>query len=139
MLPTEARSNSAADREEVRAKTEQKIELGLHEFVKECRERVKWIMLQDMCALIGVRFDGGAECCFGNRPRLNKCIAIQAPKVYECASWQETYRKVVGSPPHESCLRDVQPFSVPRRANRRNATSIARGRSGLGWSKCTAE
>ena len=71
MLPTEARSNLAADREEVRAKTEQKIELGLHEFVKACRERVKWIMLQDMCALLGVRFDGGAECCFGNRPQLN--------------------------------------------------------------------
>ena len=39
MLLSEARSNLAADRENVRAQT----------------ERVKWIMFQDMCALIVVR------------------------------------------------------------------------------------
>ena len=34
--------------------------------MKKCRERVKWIMFQDRCALIDVRFDGGAGGFFGN-------------------------------------------------------------------------
>jgi len=57
MLLSEARSNLAADREEVKAKQQQKTELE-RVFIaemKKCCERVKWIMFQDMCALIVVR------------------------------------------------------------------------------------
>merc|ERR1719386_300765 len=57
MMLSEARSNLAADREEVKAKEQQKINVDHQyiEFMKKCCERVKWIMFQDMCALIVVR------------------------------------------------------------------------------------
>ena len=57
MMLSEARSNFAADRSEVKAKEFQKIDLekAYLAFKKLCCERVKWIMFQDMCALIVVR------------------------------------------------------------------------------------
>jgi len=57
MMLSEARSNLAADREEIKAKHMQKDELDkvYLEEMKKCCERVKWIMFQDMCALIVVR------------------------------------------------------------------------------------
>ena len=57
MMLSEARSNLAADRSEVKAKEFQNIDLekAYLAFMKLCCERVKWIMLQDMCALIVVR------------------------------------------------------------------------------------
>ena len=57
MMLSEARSNLAADREEVKAKEQQKLDVDKNyiEFMKKCCERVKWIMFQDMCALIVVR------------------------------------------------------------------------------------
>merc|ERR1740115_268910 len=57
MMLSEARSNLAADREEVKAKEQQKLDVdhAYLAFMKLCCERVKWIMFQDMCALIVVR------------------------------------------------------------------------------------
>jgi len=57
MMLSESRSNLAADREEVKAKEQQKldVEKAYLDFMKLCCERVKWIMFQDMCALIVVR------------------------------------------------------------------------------------
>merc|ERR1712100_919007 len=57
MMLSEARSNLAADREEVKAKEQQKLDVdkAYLDFMKKCCERVKWIMFQDMCALIVVR------------------------------------------------------------------------------------
>ena len=57
MMLSEARSNLAADREEVKAKEQQKqdVDKAYLAFMKLCCERVKWIMFQDMCALIVVR------------------------------------------------------------------------------------
>ena len=57
MMLSESRSNLAADREEVKSKEQQKQEVDKNylDFMKKCCERVKWIMFQDMCALIVVR------------------------------------------------------------------------------------
>ena len=64
MMLSEGRSNLAADWEEVKTKEQQKedvdknvlIFLGVNiGFMNKYRERVRWIMFQDMCALIVVR------------------------------------------------------------------------------------
>merc|ERR1740115_538458 len=57
MMLSEARSNLAADRSEVKSKEQQKLDVdhAYLAFMKLCCERVKWIMFQDMCALIVVR------------------------------------------------------------------------------------
>ena len=57
MMLSEARCYLAADREEIKAKHQQKNELDqvYIEEMKKCCERAKWIMFQDMCALIVVR------------------------------------------------------------------------------------
>merc|ERR1719420_99308 len=53
----EARSNLAADREEMKEKNIQKVDLekDYKEYMHACKVRIEWIMYQDMCALIVVR------------------------------------------------------------------------------------
>ena len=50
MMLSEARSNLAADREEVKAKQQQKqdLEKAYLAFMKLCCERVRWIMFEDI-------------------------------------------------------------------------------------------
>merc|ERR1719446_1389464 len=57
MMLSEARSNLAADREEVKSKQQQKLDLekAYIDFMKKCCERVSRIMLLDSYALIVVR------------------------------------------------------------------------------------
>merc|ERR1740115_659862 len=67
MMLSEARSNLAADREDVKAKEQQKFDVdkAYLAFMKVCCKRVKWIMFQDMCALIVVRnavLETSADC-----------------------------------------------------------------------------
>jgi len=126
MMLSEARSNLAADREEVKAKEMQKINVDEQyiAFMKKCCERVKWIMFQDMCALIVVRnavMESSTTCpgeeivdCevdnwVGKKcsvPCDDSCPAVPDPtEVYECGGWQEINRKVVVQPPDECGLR----------------------------------
>jgi len=80
---------------------------------KLCCERVKWIMFQDMCALIVVRnavMESSTTCpgteivdCdednwVGKKRSVecdDSCPAVPNPtEVYECGGWQEIYRKI---------------------------------------------
>merc|ERR1719191_566985 len=126
MMLSEARSNLAADREEVKAKEQQKLDLekAYLDFMKKCCERVKWIMFQDMCALIVVRnavLETSIECpgesivdCEVDNWVPQKCTVEcddscpavpDATEVYECGGWQHINRKVVVQPPDECGLR----------------------------------
>jgi len=159
MMLSEARSNLAADREEVKAKEQQKLDVdkAYLAFMKLCCERVKWIMFQDMCALIVVRnavLETSSDCpgqqivdCdvdnwVGKKCTVDcddSCPAVPDPtEVYECGGWQEIYRKVVVSPPDECGLR-CPALSRTKKCNQKKCPVDCEMSEWSGWSKCTAE
>jgi len=158
MMLSETRSNLAADREEIKAKQMQKTELErvYIDEMKKCCERVKWIMFQDMCALIVVRnavLAGSTECpgnaivdCdvdawVGKQCTVNcddSCPEIpDASEVYECGGWQEIYRKVVVAP--DSCGLQCPDLSRTKKCNQKKCPVDCVMSEWSGWSKCTAD
>jgi len=159
MMLSEARSNLAADREEVKAKEQQKLDLekAYLAFMKLCCERVKWIMFQDMCALIVVRnavLESSSTCpgqeivdCdvdnwVGKKCTVecdDSCPAVPDPtEVYECGGWQEIYRKVVVDPPDECGLR-CPSLTRTKKCNQKKCPVDCVMSEWSGWSKCTAD
>jgi len=159
MMLSEARSNLAADREEVKAKEMQKLNVDKQyiAFMKKCCQRVKWIMFQDMCALIVVRnavLETSSDCpgeqivdCevdnwVGKKCTVNcddSCPAVPDPtEVYECGGWQEINRKVVVQPPDECGLR-CPDLSRTKKCNQVKCPVDCEMSEWSGWSKCTAE
>jgi hypothetical protein len=159
MMLSEARSNLAADREEVKAKEMQKqnVDKQYIAFMKKCCERVKWIMFQDMCALIVVRnaaLEDSSDCpgeeivdCevdnwVGKKCTVNcddSCPAVPDPtEVYECGGWQEIQRKVVVQPPDVCGLR-CPALSRTKKCNQIKCPVDCMMSEWSGWSKCTAD
>jgi len=159
MMLSEARSNLAADREEVKAKEQQKMDLekAYLAFMKLCCERVKWIMFQDMCALIVVRnavLESSSTCpgqeivdCdvdnwVGKKCTVecdDSCPAVpDATEVYECGGWQEIYRKIVVDPPDECGLR-CPALTRTKKCNQKKCPVDCVMSEWSGWSKCTAD
>jgi len=165
MLLSEARSNLAADRSEKSEKEQQKSELekAFINFMKKCCNRVKWIMFQDMCALIVVRnsvLEGSTEC-----PGLSivdcdvanwvpakcsvqcddTCVAMpSASEVYECGGWQTVNRAVVVNPPDLDreggpCGLQCPPLTRTKKCNQKKCPVDCVMSEWSGWSKCTAE
>jgi len=159
MMLSEARSNLASDREEVKAKEQQKLNVDEQyiAFMKKCCERVKWIMFQDMCALIVVRnavLESSSTCpgeeivdCevdnwVGKQctvPCDDTCPDVPDPtEVYTCGGWQEIYRKVVVQPPDECGLR-CPDLTRTKKCNQIKCPVNCVMSEWSGWSKCTAE
>jgi len=159
MMLSEARSNLAADREEVKAKEQQKldVEKAYLAFMKLCCERVKWIMFQDMCALIVVRnavlessttcpgqeiVDCDVDNWVGKKCTVecdDSCPAVPDPtEVYECGGWQDIYRKVVVDPPDECGLR-CPSLTRTKKCNQKKCPVDCVMSEWSGWSKCTAD
>jgi hypothetical protein len=159
MMLSEARSNLAADREEVKAKEQQKldVEKAYLDFMKKCCERVKWIMFQDMCALIVVRnavmessttcpgmeiVDCDVDNWVGKKCTVNcddSCPAVPDPtEIYTCGGWQEIYRKVVVDPPDECGLR-CPALTRTKKCNQKKCPVDCVMSEWSGWSKCTAD
>jgi hypothetical protein len=159
MMLSEARSNLAADREEVKAKEFQKIDLekAYLAFMKLCCERVKWIMFQDMCALIVVRnavmeasttcpgqeiVDCDVDNWVGKKCTVecdDSCPAVpDATEVYACGGWQEIYRKIVVDPPDECGLR-CPALQRTKKCNQKKCPVDCVMSEWSGWSKCTAD
>jgi len=159
MMLSEARSNLAADREEVKSKEQQKLDLekAYLDFMKLCCERVKWIMFQDMCALIVVRnavLESSADCpgqeivdCDVDNWVGKQCTVDcddacpdvpDATEMYECGGWQEIYRKVVVSPPDECGLR-CPALTRTKKCNQKKCPVNCVMSEWSGWSKCTAD
>jgi len=161
MMLSEARSNLAADREEVKAKQQQKDELDkvYIEEMKKCCERVKWIMFQDMCALIVVRNAvlEGSSACPGNAivdcdvdAWVGKQCTVEcddtcpeipdASEVYECGGWQEIYRKVVVRETSETpCGLNCPALTRTKKCNQKKCPVNCGMSEWSGWSKCTAD
>jgi len=159
MMLAEARSNLAADREEVKAKEMQKLDVdkAYLDFMKLCCERVKWIMFQDMCALIVVRnavmetstvcpgqeiVDCDVDNWVGKKCSVecdDACPAVpSAAEVYECGGWQEIYRKIVVDPPDECGLR-CPALTRTKKCNQKKCAVDCEMSEWSGWSKCTAD
>jgi len=159
MMLSEARSNLAADRSEVKSKEQQKLDLekAYLAFMKLCCERVKWIMFQDMCALIVVRnavladssdcpgesiVDCDVDNWVGKKCTVecdDACPAVpDSTEVYECGGWQEIYRKVVVAPPDECGLR-CPALARTKKCNQKKCPVDCVLSEWSGWSKCTAD
>jgi len=164
MMLSEARSNLAADRSEVKSKNEQKNEVDKNyiDFMKKCCERVKWIMFQDMCALIVVRNAALADSsgcpgisivdCEVDNWVAQKCTvdcdddcpAIpDASEVYTCGGWQTVQRKVVVQPPANDdgtvCGLQCPDLTRTKRCNQKKCPVNCEMSEWSGWSKCTAD
>ena len=159
MMLSESRSNLAADRAEVKSKNMQKIELDrvYLAFMKLCCERVKWIMFQDMCALIVVRnavladssdcpgtqiIDCDVDNWIGEKCDVNcddACPAVpDSTEVYACGGWQDIKRKVVVAPPNECGLR-CPALTRTKKCNQNKCPVDCVMSEWSGWSKCTAD
>jgi hypothetical protein len=159
MMLSEARSNLAADREEVKAKEQQKLDVdkAYLAFMKLCCERVKWIMFQDMCALIVVRnavmessttcpgmeiVDCDVDNWVGKKCTVDcddSCPAVPDPtEVYTCGGWQVIDRKIVVDPPDECGLR-CPALSRTKKCNQKKCPVDCVMSEWSGWSKCTAD
>jgi len=159
MMLSEARSNLAADREEVKAKEMQKLDVdeAYLAFMKLCCERVKWIMFQDMCALIVVRnavmessttcpgqeiVDCDVDNWVGKKCTVecdDTCPAVpDASQVYSCGGWQQIDRKIVVDPPDECGLR-CPALSRTKKCNQKKCPIDCEMSEWSGWSKCTAD
>ena len=158
MMLSEARSNLAADRSEIKSKQQQKDELDrvYIDEMKKCCERIKWIMFQDMCAIIVVRnsvLSTSGECpgnaiadCdvdswVGKQCTVecdDTCPEIpDASEVYECGGWQEIYRKVVVAP--DRCGLQCPDLSRTKKCNQKKCPVNCEMSEWSGWSKCTAD
>jgi len=158
MMLSEARSNLAADRSEIKSKQQQKDELDrvYIDEMKKCCERIKWIMFQDMCAIIVVRnsvLSTSGECpgnaiadCdvdswVGKQCTVDcddSCPEIpDASEVYECGGWQEIYRKVVVAP--DRCGLQCPDLSRTKKCNQKKCPVNCEMSEWSGWSKCTAD
>jgi len=159
MMLSESRSNLAADREEKKSKEAQKkdVDQSFKRFMSKCCERVKWIMFQDMCALIVVRnavLETSADCpgnaivdCDVDNWVGQKCTVgcddtcpdrPDASEVYQCGGWQEIKRAVVVSPPDVCGLR-CPALSRTKKCNQKRCPVDCVMSEWSGWSKCTAD
>lgn len=155
---SESRSNLAADNEEVKSKNIQKeeVEKAFLHFMKKCCERVKWILFQDMCALIVVRnavLETSTECpgasivdCDVADWVSNKCDTEcddscpdrpDASQVYTCGGWQSITRKVVVQP--DACGLQCPAGTRTKKCNQKRCPVDCVMSAWSGWSKCTAE
>jgi len=158
MMLSEARSNLAADREEVKAKEQQKLDVdkGYIAFMKKCCERVKWIMFQDMCAIIVVRnavLETSSDCpgdqivdCEVDNWVGQKCTmdcddscpdVPDATEVYTCGGWQEVRRKVVVAP--DACGIRCPDLGRTKKCNQKKCEVDCEMSEWSGFSKCTAD
>jgi len=159
MMLSESRSNLAADREEKKSKELQKqdLEKAYLRFMRRCCERVKWIMFQDMCALIVVRnavLESSTECpgteivdCDVDNWVSKSCTVkcddscpdVPDPtEVYQCGGWQEIYRHAVVQPPDECGLR-CPALSRTKKCNQNKCPVDCVMSEWSLFSKCTAD
>jgi len=155
----ETRSNLAADRAEMMEKNMQKadVEKSFLRFMRKCCDRVKWIMFQDMCALIVVRnavLEGSTECpgasivdCDVANWVDGKCSVEcddscpdrpDPSQVYECGGWQKLRRSVVVGPPDVCGLR-CPAQERDSKCNQKRCPVDCGMSEWSGFSKCTAE
>jgi len=159
MMLSEARSNLAADRTEKQSKEQQKVDLetAYIRFMKKCCDRIKWIMFQDMCALVVVRNavlvtstvcpgEEIVDCDVDNWVAKacsvkcdDDCPAVPDPtQVYECGGWQEVSRKKVVDPPDECGLR-CPALTRTKKCNQNRCPVDCVMSEWSGFSKCTAD
>jgi len=159
MMLSEARTNLVSDREELVNKIHQKaaLEKTFKDYMKLCCERVKWIMFQDMCALIVVRnavLESSTVCpgeeiidCEVDNWVSKKCTAAcddtcpdepRPEEEYECGGWQDVYRKVVVNPPDECGLR-CPALARTKKCNQHKCAVDCVMSEWSGWAKCSAE
>jgi len=151
---SEARSNLAADRAEIKTKKQQEREIDQQYFkyMMACKKRITWILGQDMCAIVTVRnavLENSTTCpsagivdCDMDDWVEEACTVscddnCDSDTPFKCGGWMQLNRQPIVV--NDDCGVQCPAYSRYKRCGQYHCPIDCHMSEWSGWSKCTAD